>query len=70
MSLEIIFYTSLIEIYVKDMTKITEWKIRYIFLTYKKYIKKMAHKVKNIKIANNGPNNAIVVRSILDSAGF
>lgn len=30
----------------------------------------MAHKVKNIKIANNGPNNAIVVRSILDSAGF
>jgi len=30
----------------------------------------MAHIIKNVNIANTSPNNAIVVKSVLDNAGF
>ena len=39
-------------------------------LIHKEYIEEMAHNVKNVKIANTGPNNAVVVKSVLDNAGF
>ena len=71
MSLEIIFYISVIEIYVKDMSKMTVKEQLYQYtLIYKKYIEKMAHIIKNVNIANTSPNNAIVVKSVLDIAGF
>ena len=71
MSLGMIFYISLIEIYVKDMSKMTVKEQLYQYtLIYKKYIEKMAHTIKNIKTANTGPNNAIGVKSVLDNAGF
>ena len=71
MSLEIIFSISVIEIYVKDMSKMTVKEQLYQYtLIYKKYIKKMAHIIKNVNIANTSPNNAIVVKSVLDNAGF
>ena len=71
MSLEIIFNTSLIEIYVKEMSKMTVKEQLYQYtLIYKEYREEMAHNVKNVKIANTGPNNAVVVKSVLDNAGF
>ena len=71
MSLEIIFYISVIEIYVKDMSKMTVKEQLYQYtLIYKKYKEKMAHFIKNVNLANTSPNNAIVVKSVLDNAGF
>ena len=71
MSLGMIFYISLIEIYVKNMSKMTVKEQLYQYtLIYKKYIEKMAYTIKNIKTANTGPNNATGVKSVLDNAGF
>ena len=53
------------------MSKMTVKEQLYQYtLIYKKYIEKMAHIIKNVNIANTSPNNAVVVKSVLDNAGF